>query len=826
MNIPASCTLLGLTLLLFSQMCFAQHRITGVVRDAETGEELQFANIWLRGTQRGTTTDRDGRFILSLETGEYAVVASYIGYESREILVRVPSDKTVHFNLHQSSIEMPTVTITPEDNPALRIIRNAIEQKEKRRARLKNYNLTSHSKLLVRVRGALDGMVDSSGNGGRATVGISGGDEGASTTSDSTSERLPIILETQTEAWWAAPDRYKEIITARKQSAMIPAPGNLLISQFFIVDFSQDAFSFNEGTPVPGPISERGLRSYYYRLVGTTTLDNMKLHQIEVSPLSDYDPLFEGTIYIADESWALAMVDLRVNNAGRPLFFDSLAFRQHFRLFDNEFWQPVDVVIDAGFSVPIVNVSIDIEGLSVLQDWRINQSINEDFFDRTRIKVLKEADERDSVYWATRAKLPSSELEQRAYLRADSISAHMDAIRYRVDFGDVVFGGVTGSDAAQFTFPGILSLYHFNPTVGHAISGSYSLRMPDLPLRRIDAGASYGFSDARLKYEIGGRVHFLRNPEVGIALHRYYQLDAIDNEVVPFDPFQTTLATLFWKYDPRDYFYRDGWRLTVDYDPFLLFPATLDLSVDRFRNAATNTQQSIFRRDWSYRDNPPINEGSIVSLNAGFTYDGRDFIDNAGVISRLGRRNHIPSLYVGLHSADLDEGQWEFATWAASLHGHFDLGVPGEFSYRFRSDIADAALPTQMLFNLHGSVPYLGGYKGFRTLAFREFGGDQRVTAHFSYNIRDWLFRTIGMPLLGRAGIGLELFASGGWSTLTPETRVLQTVPVREAKRPFWEAGFGLDNILSVFRIDVAWRLNHFHDGRNFFIGLHSALFM
>ncbi|MBR9978537.1 MAG: hypothetical protein KFH87_10650, partial [Bacteroidetes bacterium] len=67
---------------------------------------------------------------------------------------------------------------------------------------------------------------------------------------------------------------------------------------------------------------------------------------------------------------------------------------------------------------------------------------------------------------------------------------------------------------------------------------------------------------------------------------------------------------------------------------------------------------------------------------------------------------------------------------------------------------------------------------------------------------------------------------SGGWSTLTPETRVLQTVPVREARRPFWEAGFGLDNILSLFRIDLAWRLNHFHDGRNFFVGLHTALLM
>ncbi len=149
---------------------FAQRQLTGTVLDAETGEALQFANVWVRDSHKGTTTDRDGRFTLALDAGEYSVVASYIGYTSQTRRVRIPADTDLRFTLRQSTFEMPSVTVTPGDNPALRIIRRAIEMKEIRREKLKNYSLTSHSKLLVRLTGALEGMVEGSGDGNSVSV--------------------------------------------------------------------------------------------------------------------------------------------------------------------------------------------------------------------------------------------------------------------------------------------------------------------------------------------------------------------------------------------------------------------------------------------------------------------------------------------------------------------------------------------------------------------------------------------------------------------------------------------------------------------------------
>ncbi|MFZ1728870.1 MAG: DUF5686 family protein [Bacteroidota bacterium] len=829
--------LLILAFLICSQELSAQQMVTGTVRDEKTGEALQFANVWVRGSRKGTTTDRDGRFMLSLDAGEHTVVASYIGYVSQSRAVRIPGDADLRFSLRPSTFEMPSVTVTPGDNPALRIIRKAIEKKEERKAKLKNYSLTSHSKLLVRLTGAMEGMVEGSGDGNSISVTVGADSKAASADStaladssnaqaDSSGHTLPIILETQTDAWWAAPDRYKEIIKARKQSAMIPSEGNIMISQFFIVDFSSDDFNFSDRAPIPGPISNRGLSSYYYRLIGTTTLDSTKIYQIEISALSENDPMFEGMIYIADSTYALSMVDVTLNEPALPPLFSSLAFKQHFRLFDGEFWQPVDVVVDAGIKIPIINIGIGIEGFSVLQDWRINQQINEDFFDRTRIKVLKEADERDSTYWVENAKIPTTDEEQRAYIRADSVKAQLDSTKYQLGYMDILNGGTTGSDAARFSFPGLLDLYHFNRVEGHALNGTLSFNMPEFPLRWARMSAGYGFNDERMKWAIDGGVSLSGSPSLQLYASRFSRLDFIDSHNDQLGESGTTLASMLWKYDPRDYFYRDGWSAALTYDAFLLFPTSVSVRRDHYLNALNNSNESIFRRDRSYRANPPVSEGSIFSVYGELSLDARDLIDNAGEIRRFGSRNHVPVIGLGWDAADLDGSQWNFLSWTARLNGSFVFGAPGIFTYRLEGNGADGALPAQLLYNLQGSVNYLSDPRRFRTLEFREFGGDRRITAMFTYSFRDWLFRELSLPLLKSSGIGLELFASGGYATMSPATQALQPVPVAPAKLPFWEAGFGLDNIFTLFRFDFGWRLNHFREGRNFFFGINAGVLL
>ncbi|MEA1877077.1 MAG: TonB-dependent receptor [Bacteroidota bacterium] len=59
--------------------------LRGKITDSNTGEELIGATVAIPATGGGSITDFDGNFSISLEPGTYAVVVSYISYETQQI---------------------------------------------------------------------------------------------------------------------------------------------------------------------------------------------------------------------------------------------------------------------------------------------------------------------------------------------------------------------------------------------------------------------------------------------------------------------------------------------------------------------------------------------------------------------------------------------------------------------------------------------------------------------------------------------------------------------------------------------------------------------
>ena len=84
---------LGLsTALLISFFGLAQQgTIIGTVTALENGkvEPQPFANVVIKGTTTGASTDLDGRYLFKVEPGTYVVVTSMVGYEARRVQARV-----------------------------------------------------------------------------------------------------------------------------------------------------------------------------------------------------------------------------------------------------------------------------------------------------------------------------------------------------------------------------------------------------------------------------------------------------------------------------------------------------------------------------------------------------------------------------------------------------------------------------------------------------------------------------------------------------------------------------------------------------------------
>ncbi|MBS9523254.1 TonB-dependent receptor [Litoribacter alkaliphilus] len=84
-------TVFKITVVLLSFICcqelMAQERtVTGKVTDLNSGEELPFVNVSIKGTTRGTTTDIDGNYSIGVQSNEEILVYSFIGYTAREVV--------------------------------------------------------------------------------------------------------------------------------------------------------------------------------------------------------------------------------------------------------------------------------------------------------------------------------------------------------------------------------------------------------------------------------------------------------------------------------------------------------------------------------------------------------------------------------------------------------------------------------------------------------------------------------------------------------------------------------------------------------------------
>ena len=106
-------------LVIFPVVAFAGNgKITGVVKDASTGEPVVGANVIIEGTLMGAATDAKGVYvILAVPPGMYNIIASSVGYARAVVRdVQVRSDQTVtqDIGMRSEAVGMQEVVVVAE----------------------------------------------------------------------------------------------------------------------------------------------------------------------------------------------------------------------------------------------------------------------------------------------------------------------------------------------------------------------------------------------------------------------------------------------------------------------------------------------------------------------------------------------------------------------------------------------------------------------------------------------------------------------------------------------------------------------------------------
>ena len=107
-------TLSILLLLVAAMSLFGQNgRVTGIVRDAETGETLIGVAVYEPVLKKGVTTNEKGRYEIDLSEGSHQLQFSYVGFQTYETSVTVgQKPKTLNVKLHPELTKLSEVEIT------------------------------------------------------------------------------------------------------------------------------------------------------------------------------------------------------------------------------------------------------------------------------------------------------------------------------------------------------------------------------------------------------------------------------------------------------------------------------------------------------------------------------------------------------------------------------------------------------------------------------------------------------------------------------------------------------------------------------------------
>ena len=94
-------------------------KIAGTIMDGEFNEPMAFANVLIKNTTKGTTSDFDGKYSIDVEAGNYTLIFSYIGYQTIEIsdvVVKSNDEVIIDVTLNTNSLETVVITTTVRKN--------------------------------------------------------------------------------------------------------------------------------------------------------------------------------------------------------------------------------------------------------------------------------------------------------------------------------------------------------------------------------------------------------------------------------------------------------------------------------------------------------------------------------------------------------------------------------------------------------------------------------------------------------------------------------------------------------------------------------------
>jgi hypothetical protein len=758
----------------------------------QAGDPVQYATVYIQELRQGTTANTRGDYELKLPAGKYTVTYQSLGYQPFYVTINLTSSgvqKDVILPTQYYEIPEVRISATGED-PAYSIMRKAIGMAPY------YLNNISYYKAEVYLKGNLiinkiPRLLQKSMKIGSSSVSV-----GSDTKPEEKSLKAgdTFLMESFNEIEFKAPDSYVQRMIS--YNSTFPSQGNEISPMSFIqASFYQPVLA----DMAISPLAVNAFSHYRYKYLGASLQGNITINKIQVIPKRKSQQLFEGIIYIIEDLWCLQSLDLTNENFFGKIRVQQIFIPVQDDIWlpvSHKFEINIGIIgfkADVGYGSSVKYLEVkpnlalrkpagiasdfearqasvqkspdttltrskkqinkilekdqlsnrDMAKLARLMEKESEASLgdstkkNLEITDKTKHIVEKDANRKDSTYWANIRPIPLSDNELRSIRISDSLTRARELIVRKADTTNsspakgkskfvktagYIISGHTWSDknGFRFTFNGLIDLKKvgFNSVDGFRYGTNFNMSKTWKKNETlfIAPDIRWAFNRKALIWGVNGNYMFNRTKNSQIFF-RTGKTSKDINDGTGLNQLINTASSLFLKKNYLRLY--ESEYLTLGYSTEIINGLTVNLSADydRRRVLSNSTNFSFLRSSEKYSENTPVNmylgPGSN-GLNALRNQEHYDFIVQAYYTP-----NRKYRMYKGSKVPEGSDWPTFNFTWQHSLndfseiqHGirHFDLL---KFEVSRSSDIGAFS-------HLSWKVK-TGGYLDNRNLTFYDF---------------------------------------------------------------------------------------------------------
>lgn len=825
-----------LLLLLTAAPLLGQVTLRGRVTDQDTKEGVPFSNVFFEGTTKGTSTDVDGYYELTVEESGDSLSASAIGYG----VVRKPvlpdlREQEINFSLGGSSLTLNEVVVIAGENPANAIVKGIIDNKpETRMSARESYAYESYAKIELDLEN-----IDAELRNKKLLKPFEFIFENIDSTSDE-KPFLPIYINEVLSDVLYVKDagQPKRIIKAQRATGTDNQTVIEYIKRIHLEYSIYDDWIYVLDKPFASPFSKSGLNYYEYYIIDSAMVNGHWSHQLKFKPKRKQEPTFYGDFWVADSTFAVQRANMRMTpDANINLVSRIIIHEEYEPRGEVPNWVPVKKKMVVDFSPAENAPGMIARRTETFKNMRLNQvGTKQDYIEKEEFYLLDEVKVENDSFWQAARHEPLSKTEQQVYTMVDSIQ-NMPLFKTYVEVLETVFVGYL--QIGKVEIGPYSSLYSFNPVEGDRFSiGGRTTRQFSENLR-LGGFLAYGLQDQEFKY--GGNVDWIMNRKprtmAGIAYVNDISLNSENSEeFVQGDLFsglfRRDLLMKLMRVREGKVYYERFWKnglsnrvtfLHREMDPYGgIFPDGRG-----FNFAYLSDPGRLTDIDTTIRTTEIIFKTRYVKDE--MIVDG-DFSRNS-----FGSKHPIIEFQYTLGVDGLLGGQYTYHKLNLSYRHYFYMNPIGWMSYRIRAGKVFGNVPF-LLMEVHpGNEGYLVGRSIFNMMTRYEFASDTYASLMLEHHFDGFFLNHV--PLLRKLKFRSYATFKAVMGRLSNANRDVNRLNLFEptdvntypgfrapSQHPYMEASVGIENILKVFQIEAVWRLNYLDNPQARRFGLRGGV--